>query len=129
MEGEPAVKNRGFGIIFGSILLLGVFAFALGLGVMFFGEQKTDDVRIISAQNYDDFELDKGKVAGESVGNVVNVNSATAQELEALPGIGPVTAGKIIAGRPYNSVEELLIKNAIGRALYEKIGSQLTATE
>src|SRR5215470_16318819 len=37
----------------------------------------------------------------------VDVNSATEKELEALPGVGPATAKKIIAGRPYTSVQDL----------------------
>src|SRR5215831_18938763 len=37
----------------------------------------------------------------------VNVNTATAAELEALPGIGPVIARRIVEGRPYRSVEDL----------------------
>jgi hypothetical protein len=37
----------------------------------------------------------------------VDVNSATEKELEDLPGVGPATAQKIIAGRPYASVADL----------------------
>jgi len=37
----------------------------------------------------------------------VDLNSATEKELEALPGVGPATAKKIIAGRPYTSPQEL----------------------
>lgn len=56
----------------------------------------------------------------------VSVNAASQQELESLPGIGPATATKIISGRPYTSLEELVAKKAIGQALYDKLKSQLT---
>ena len=52
---------------------------------------------------------------------MVSVNSASQSELESLPGIGPVTAGKIIDGRPYNQVEELLERKIVGKATFEKI--------
>ena len=40
-------------------------------------------------------------------GGRININTASQAELEALPGIGPVIARRIIEGRPYRSVEEL----------------------
>ena len=40
-------------------------------------------------------------------GQVLNVNTATAQELARIPGIGPVKAEAIVNGRPYASVEDL----------------------
>src|SRR5262249_26250690 len=48
-----------------------------------------------------------GSIQFARVGARVNVNTATAAELEALPGIGPVLARRIIEGRPYWSVDEL----------------------
>lgn len=127
-DGSQTEKSKivGASVLF---MLVGIFTIAVGLGVFFFNSQKPQDVKIISASNYDDWELAKPQVEGAAVGNLVDVNSATQKELEDLPGIGPVTAGKIIAGRPYQSVEELLVKKAVGRALYEKINSQLTVGE
>ena len=37
----------------------------------------------------------------------VDINSASLKDLESLPGVGPATAKKIVAGRPYASVAEL----------------------
>ena len=59
-----------------------------------------------------------------SNGELVDVNSATAAELEALPGIGPVTAEKIIVAReeaPFTSLEELVERDAINNGQLEKI--------
>lgn len=60
-------------------------------------------------------------VAGSSSQVKVNINSASQAELEALPGIGPATASKIISGRPYQTVEELQGKKVVSNAVFEKI--------
>lgn len=52
---------------------------------------------------------------------LVSVNSGSQSELDTLPGVGPVTAQKIIANRPYQTLEELVAKKAVGTALFEKI--------
>lgn len=62
-----------------------------------------------------------GSVSGESSAASVNINSASQAELEALPGIGPVTASKIISDRPYQSIEELLSKKIVSKSVFEKI--------
>ncbi len=51
----------------------------------------------------------------------ININTATPNELDTLPGIGPVYAQSIIEQRPYSSVDELLIKGAVKNAVYLKI--------
>jgi competence protein ComEA len=52
---------------------------------------------------------------------LVNINTASAKELDSLPGIGPVYAQNIIEHRPYSTLEELVSKGAIKQSLYEKI--------
>lgn len=52
---------------------------------------------------------------------LININSATAQELDTLPGIGPATAQKIIASRPYSSLDDLTGKKAVSASVYQKI--------
>jgi competence ComEA-like helix-hairpin-helix protein len=51
----------------------------------------------------------------------VNINTATQEELESVPGIGETRAAQIIAGRPYGSVEELERLDGIGRAQVESL--------
>lgn len=60
-------------------------------------------------------------IAGASTNSLVSINTASSSELEDLPGIGPVSAGKIIDNRPYGSIEELLSKKAVGKSTFEKI--------
>ncbi|HLD24503.1 MAG TPA: ComEA family DNA-binding protein [Patescibacteria group bacterium] len=60
-----------------------------------------------------------------SLSTLININSASQSELEALSGVGPVTAGKIIGGRPYMRLEELVEKKAMSQSLFEKLKSQL----
>lgn len=56
----------------------------------------------------------------------VDLNTATQQELEALPGIGPASAKKIIAGRPYASVNDLS-KAGVSAKTVDKIAPLVTA--
>ena len=51
----------------------------------------------------------------------ININSSTQAELEVLPGIGPVTASKIISNRPYKQVEDLLNLKVVNKSTFEKI--------
>jgi len=61
-----------------------------------------------------------GLVAGDLTAQI-SINSASVSELDKLPGVGPVTAGKIVASRPYSSLEELVTKKAVSRSVFEKI--------
>ncbi|HMS22143.1 MAG TPA: ComEA family DNA-binding protein [Candidatus Levybacteria bacterium] len=53
--------------------------------------------------------------------SLVSINASSQSELESLPGVGSVTAQKIIGGRPYASVDELLSKKIVGAATFSKI--------
>ena len=59
-------------------------------------------------------------------GRPINVNTATMAELEALPGIGPVLARRIIEGRPYASVDDLDRVKGIGPKRLEEIRPLVT---
>lgn len=66
---------------------------------------------------------------GGSTGGLVNLNRATQSELEALPGIGPVTAGKIIAARteqPFATLDELVSRSVLTAHQLEQIADLVT---
>lgn len=58
--------------------------------------------------------------------SIININTASEGDLDTLPGIGPITAKKIIAGRPYRSVDELLQKKVVNKSVFEKIKTKVT---
>jgi len=56
----------------------------------------------------------------------ISINTASIEELDQLPGVGRVTAGKIINGRPYQTMEELTQRKIVGASIYEKIKNMIT---
>lgn len=61
------------------------------------------------------------QVSGVSTSSKIGLNSASETELESLPGVGAVTVAKIISGRPYSDVNDLLSKKIVSKVVFSKI--------
>jgi DNA uptake protein ComE-like DNA-binding protein len=69
------------------------------------------------------------KAAAPAHADLMDINSATEDELKTLPGIDVVYAGKIVAGRPYKNKTELLTRKILPRGTYLKIKARIIAKQ
>ena len=58
--------------------------------------------------------------------SLVNINTATSDSLDSLPGIGPATATKIINGRPYQKINDLLDKKIVSSKVFDEIKDKVS---
>ena len=71
-----------------------------------------------------------GKPAGKSEQDqLVDINSASAEELDKLPGVGATRAKAIIANRPYNGKDDLTQRKIIPPNVYNQIKDKIIARQ
>lgn len=97
-------------------------------------EPKAAPKKVAAAEKAKPAAVEKAKPAAEkpkvtaklAPGQKVNINTATKEQLEALPEIGPVKAQAIIDGRPYQKPEDIMKVKGIKEGTYSQIKDHIT---
>jgi DNA uptake protein ComE-like DNA-binding protein len=69
---------------------------------------------------------DRSSTESKLATSPIDINSATLTDLRSLPGVGPAIARKIVAGRPYASVDDLKARKVLPITTYDKIRDRVS---
>ena len=69
----------------------------------------------------------KPAAAAPATGEPLDINSASADQIKTLPGIGDAYSKRIVAGRPYTAKNQLVTRGIVPQATYDKIQSLIIA--
>ena len=103
------------------IALIGALVFTLGCAAFAQGTAKKSPAK-------------KGPAAAQQAVNqqqadLIDINTASADQLKTIPGIGDAYAAKIIKGRPYRAKNELVQKKVLPQAVYDKVKDRIIAKQ
>lgn len=85
---------------------------------------------MVSAADKDAKAATKAETKAENKAeDKIDINRASADELRKIDGIGEARSAAIIKGRPYRSKDELVSKNIIPKAVYDKIKERIIAKQ
>ena len=95
-------------------------------------QQNSRDLKEKTAQATAEVKRDAKAVAagireGWSRDKPLDLNTATKEQLQSLPGMTAVEADRVVAGRPYNDPSDLVKRHILPKAEYDKIADQVTA--
>ncbi len=110
-----------------------LFTAALTLPVAF-GQAKKDAPKAAEKKAAPDAKAAEKKAApekkvAEKKGELIDINSASADTLKTIPGIGDAYSAAIVKGRPYKRKDELPQKKIIPQATYDKIKDLIIAKQ
>ena len=106
-------------IVFSILLMLAIFTFA----------QQTQEMPSQSTAPTPTHKMSKAEKSKTSAGKgaLIDINTASKEDLAALPGSNPDLAQNIITGRPYTKKTDLVRKKVVPKDAYDKMQGQIIA--